>query len=265
MALNRRVRNRLSELLLAAFADAGKRQALRWLAVFCALAKKHPAPHRVGLVALLKAGGASAPAPPPRTALTHLIEEAGLLDLQSATGDVPGRGLRARWVTPTPEFQEAFEEICNRVRSYQRVLRAQQLCGAGPSTVDPVASALAEAALCFNAGLFFETHEHLEGVWRIQSAEPLKRALQGLIQISVGFHHARQGRYAGAVNLLGRGLEKLCGHPGKGAGLVSDEFLAQVGRVCETVRAGGPGRMRALPLRQIPHLANRRARSRNTR
>ncbi len=261
MALTRSVRNRLSELLLTAFADAGKREALRWLATFCALAGKRPPPHQVGLAALMKAGGVLMPAPPSRTALRQLIGEARFLMVHGATRRWPGRTGGAQWVTPTPDVQEAFRDVCSQVRAYERVLRTHQMSRTSARPGDPLGATLVEAALCFNAGLFFEAHEHLEGIWRVQAAGPLKQALQGLIQISVGFHHARQRRYDGTMNLLGRGLAKLRGNPGGGAGLVSEEFLAKVDRVRERVRSRGRERMHALPLREIPHMAIRSERS----
>lgn len=60
----------------------------------------------------------------------------------------------------------------------------------------------------FNAGEFWEAHESWEVVW-LPAAEPDKIFLQGIIQVSAGFHHHRRGNPAGARSLLRRGLAKL--------------------------------------------------------
>jgi hypothetical protein len=66
---------------------------------------------------------------------------------------------------------------------------------------------LDRAAALANHGLFFEVHELLEPVW-FQATEPARTALQGLIQIAVGFHHLENGNREGARSLLVLGLAK---------------------------------------------------------
>ena len=66
---------------------------------------------------------------------------------------------------------------------------------------------LDRAAELANHGLFFEVHELLEPVW-FQATEPARTALQGLIQIAVGFHHLENGNREGARSLLVLGLAK---------------------------------------------------------
>ena len=76
---------------------------------------------------------------------------------------------------------------------------------------------LSAAAREFNAGRFFEAHEALEealdelpdGLWEL---------FLGLIQIAVGYHKLANG-HAGAMRMLGLGLEKIAGHPDDAAGL----------------------------------------------
>ena len=66
---------------------------------------------------------------------------------------------------------------------------------------------LDSAAALANHGLFVEVHELLEPVW-FRAAEPARTALQGLIQIAVGFHHLENGNREGARSLLVLGLAK---------------------------------------------------------
>jgi hypothetical protein len=67
---------------------------------------------------------------------------------------------------------------------------------------------LARAAALADERLFFEVHELLEPAW-LEAAEPLRTALQGLIQIAVALHHLEHGNRAGARSLLGEGRRKL--------------------------------------------------------
>jgi len=72
---------------------------------------------------------------------------------------------------------------------------------------DDMTRLLDRAAALANHGLFFEVHELLEPVW-FQATEPARTALQGLIQIAVGFHHLENGNREGARSLLVLGLAK---------------------------------------------------------
>jgi hypothetical protein len=62
--------------------------------------------------------------------------------------------------------------------------------------------------LLFDAGLHFEVHELLEPYWaRAEGGE--RQALQGLIQIAVGYQHLANGNLAGARALLAEGAHRL--------------------------------------------------------
>lgn len=66
-----------------------------------------------------------------------------------------------------------------------------------------------EGIECFNDGRFFAAHEAWEEIWRSDRPEP-REFFQGLIQVSVGFHHFfdRQGP-APAARVLSRGRQRL--------------------------------------------------------
>jgi hypothetical protein len=88
-----------------------------------------------------------------------------------------------------------------------RALADRPLAAADP----PPPAGLAEAATLFDAGLYFEAHEVLEPFWlRAEGAE--REALQGLIQVAVGFQHLANGNLEGARALLRDGATKLAGH-----------------------------------------------------
>ncbi len=64
----------------------------------------------------------------------------------------------------------------------------------------------------FNAGNFFDAHEALEDAWRESPhGSPLRRHLQGLVQLAVAFHHQSHENLAGARSVLDRALRNLSG------------------------------------------------------
>lgn len=76
------------------------------------------------------------------------------------------------------------------------------------SPATSLGDALRAAALLFDAGLGFETHEILESHWsRAEGAA--RESLQGLIQIAVGYQHLANGNLDGARALLQEGAGRL--------------------------------------------------------
>ncbi len=66
------------------------------------------------------------------------------------------------------------------------------------------------AAALFDAHLYFEVHELLEPSWRDARGND-REALQGLIQVAVGYQHLANGNFAGARALLDEGRGRLRG------------------------------------------------------
>ncbi len=60
----------------------------------------------------------------------------------------------------------------------------------------------------FNSGHFYHAHEHWEEVW-LETPNPEKMFLQGLIQVAAAFHHYSRSNLQGTRNLLLAGLLKL--------------------------------------------------------
>jgi hypothetical protein len=112
----------------------------------------------------------------------------------------------------------------------ERAGRAASAVGEGSHEgSEGVARLLGRAAALANHGLFFEVHELLEPAWFL-AAEPVRTALQGLIQIAVAFHHLENRNEAGARSLLAEGVAK----------------LAQAGAALPLDTAGWLGDLRAL-------------------
>lgn len=70
----------------------------------------------------------------------------------------------------------------------------------------------------FNAGLFFECHELLEGVWKATEGSD-QAFLQGIVQIAAAFYHYEKRNRHGASTLLTKGLQKLAGYPDRHLGV----------------------------------------------
>ena len=85
--------------------------------------------------------------------------------------------------------------------------------------------ALVAAAVLFDAGLYFEVHELLEPHW-VRALDAERQALQGLIQVAVGFQHLANGNVEGARSLLAEGPARL--RDGRLAGLDLDDFADAV-------------------------------------
>jgi len=96
---------------------------------------------------------------------------------------------------------------------------------------------LQAAGLLFDAGLHFEVHEVLEPHW-MAAAGDTREALQGLIQIAVGFQHLANGNRAGARSLLVEGSGRL--HQRRLAGVELDPFARAAVVAAERVEAGEP-------------------------
>ncbi len=126
------------------------------------------------------------------------------------------------------------DALCERVRRAWAVVKDWPLSGRESS----LRRALDEAAALFDARLDFEVHELLEPFW-MSAPGPAKEALQGLIQVAVGYHHLANGNVPGARMLLGEGSAKLFGRPLEGLDL--DTFALAVRRTLETITQLGAG------------------------
>ena len=95
----------------------------------------------------------------------------------------------------------------------------------------------------FNAGKFFESHEHLEEVWQYETGE-VRDAYKGLIQIAAAFVHLTRGNHFGTERLLRTALGYLARYRPDGAMGFDIEAIAVCGggRLFSGggIRPGGP-------------------------
>lgn len=98
----------------------------------------------------------------------------------------------------------------------------------------------------FNRGRFFDCHESLEEVW-LEFSGNRKKFLQGLIQLTVAFHHLRNGNRVGAGRLLAAAIEKLALDSPERALIDVDALLAAVRPLGEQLAAGEVAEKASLP------------------
>ncbi|OGB95253.1 MAG: hypothetical protein A2Z31_01820 [candidate division NC10 bacterium RBG_16_65_8] len=260
--MNRVVRTRVVNLLLGAFRDRGKRHAILWLSLYCELSgeRRHTA------VAAADLEAAWAHRYPDDTTPGRALEKstAALEGLLTCRG--PDWGPRAHDTAPRPQdgaplaverhpdLVPFLAAACDRIRIYAKLVRQMASQERALERWAPVRRAVAEAAMCFNAGLFFEAHELLEHHWVGLPRSPARRYLQGIIQISVGFHHAMRGSYHGAVNQLEKGLAKLAEASGDALGLDRDRFRRDVEAARQEMVARGQQGMRPAALEELPRM-----------
>jgi hypothetical protein len=96
-------------------------------------------------------------------------------------------------------------------------------------TFDWTHGPLAEGLLDYNSANFFAAHEAWESVW-LTAPQPEKTFLQGLIQVTVAFHHLQRSNPLGATRLLTAALRKLEPHAPTFANL-------DVDILCDDIRA----------------------------
>jgi predicted metal-dependent hydrolase len=86
---------------------------------------------------------------------------------------------------------------------------------------------LQKGLAAFNSEHFYDAHEHWEEVW-LETPNPDKMFLQGLIQVAAAFHHFSRANRQGCRNLLRAGLDKLECFPGEHWGLAIEPLRASV-------------------------------------
>jgi len=131
-----------------------------------------------------------------------------------------------------PAWLEPGDLDCRPLIRLRALSAASALAARASERMRSRTDGLEAAAALFDAHLYFEVHELLEPAWR--DAEGGEReALQGLIQIAVGYQHLANGNFAGARALLDEGRRRLCGQTLDGLDL--DAFALAVGRTVERI------------------------------
>ena len=145
---------------------------------------------------------------PPLRVRNHLAEIIlAALEDGKARGELAALGEPG---APAPGWLEHDELVhAHLVRERARSASAA-LAARSAVRIRSRADVLDAAAALFDAHLYFEVHELLEPSWRDARGND-REALQGLIQVAVGYQHLANGNFAGARALLDEGRGRLRG------------------------------------------------------
>jgi hypothetical protein len=118
---------------------------------------------------------------------------------------------------------------------------------------DPTASLLAAGLEAFNAGAFWESHEHLETLWKI-SAPSERDLFQGLIQLAAAFLKVERAEYRPAVTLFEKAIARLSPYRNRPHGLDVQEIVAIAATSLERLRELGPDQLDRFGSDEFPRL-----------
>lgn len=103
----------------------------------------------------------------------------------------------------------------------------------------------------FNKRRFFEQHEVIEHEWHAERG-PIRKLYQGILQIGVGFYHALNGNYRGAVSLLTDGIEKTSGFLPEALGINTEKLVTESQHCLDQILVLGPDRLSNFDASGIP-------------
>jgi uncharacterized protein len=125
--------------------------------------------------------------------------------------------------------------------------RRSSRCGDAPPPL------LLEGIAQFNAGEYWECHETLEIIWRVEP-DHIRYLYQGILQVGVGFHHLRRGNWRGAVNKLHGGLAYLEPSAPTCMGVDVAGLRAEAGDLLAQLETLGPGRIKDVDTSALPRV-----------
>lgn len=257
--MRRELRDHLGELLGGALVDPAKVPPLHWLHAYChvvAMRGQSLVPFHEVLRRSIET--ADAFAFDPVNEAGHALVMLDVLELRRPGERVQGGRVslalaHGGWdLEIVQEHREDLGEVTIKVHAFWGALRRVYERAAGPA--QNLEEVVARAATLFNAGLYFEFHEMLEGYWMAQPEGPTRQFLQGVIQIAVAFYQAVRHNPVGAIAQFQKGLEKAEGLGDRYLGLELAHFLAAVRKCRDTVATLGEARIAEFDLALIPTL-----------
>jgi predicted metal-dependent hydrolase len=96
---------------------------------------------------------------------------------------------------------------------------------------------LEEGVALMRAERWFDAHEALEDEWR-EAPEPERDFLQGLVHVTVAWHHASRGNAAGASRQLEKATRRLGPYAPEHRGVNVTSLLGQVEAAAARVDEG---------------------------
>jgi uncharacterized protein len=114
-------------------------------------------------------------------------------------------------------------------------------------------SGVLEGIRLFNEGAYYECHEEIEHEWHAERG-PIRALYQGILQIGVGFHHARNGNHRGAILLLTDGIEKTSRFLPACRGVHTERLVRESQRCLGQIADLGPERLSAFDWSLVPQV-----------
>ena len=96
---------------------------------------------------------------------------------------------------------------------------------------------LEEGILLMRAERWFDAHEALEDEWR-EAPSPERDFLQGLVHVTVAWHHASRGNAPGASRQLAKATRRLVPYAPAHRGVDVDRVLGQVEAAAARIESG---------------------------
>lgn len=140
------------------------------------------------------------------------------------------------------------EQLPDLIQSH--LVQTPQYVVGWDDTPSPVALAGFEA---FNAGHYWEQHELLEHAWNAEP-RPVRELYQGILQVGVALHQIENGKWAGAIKLMRRGLNRLDALPAVCMGVDLEQFRRQAHIVHQALIDLGADRMDAIDRDEFPRV-----------
>ena len=108
-----------------------------------------------------------------------------------------------------------------------------------------------EGIRLFNQRRFYDQHEVIEHEWHAERSHT-RVLYQGIIQIGVGFHHALNGNYPGAIALLTDGTEKVSQFLPTALGIDTERLVRETRACIDQLQALGARNIAAFEPELIP-------------
>lgn len=104
---------------------------------------------------------------------------------------------------------------------------------------DPAPEGLRAGIAQFNRGDYWECHETLEGLWRVEP-DAVRYLYQGILLAGVGLYHLRRGNRHGALSKLRSSYEILAPYAPACMGVNVAQLRADVARILASVEDTAP-------------------------
>jgi len=174
----------------------------------------------------------------------------GPLMIEGSLGtDDEGIGRVRKTITPLIRSVFPFSPDANRIDAPVSPGASDE--GSTAITLVAPPPGVLKGIVLFNQRHFYEQHEEIEHEWHAERG-PIRRLYQGLLQIGIGFHHATNRNYRGAVALLSDGIEKISDFRPEALGIATGKLARESAACLRQIIALGPDRIAEFDPEVIP-------------